>query len=219
MLAADHPLYRDDVLTGLVTREFVSNHGPLLQLFKGGDPAAHVAWLLDVYDIPPYARVTDVGCGVGGVADLMKKQRPDLRMTLLNQSAAQLAMCPDIGTKVHGDMHNLPPATDVVMVNYTLGHSDIAAFANACAFTAADSVCIYDLVPRDCDVDDLTARMAYRFHTECEIMHAFVAAGFHLARAEYPPYTADWARKVFNVDLQRLRPVAYVFMRDGIERA
>ncbi len=74
--------------------------GDVLQTAYFGSPDAHVEKLLSFSALPPGARLLDVGCGVGGVAERFAKERPDLDITLLNFSQKQLDLCPPAFRKV-----------------------------------------------------------------------------------------------------------------------
>lgn len=69
----------------------------------------------------------DVGSGFGEPARLMRKIRPDLSFTLLNNNQFQIDNTPRGFVPVHGDMHALPfdDATfDGAMFLYSICHAD-----------------------------------------------------------------------------------------------
>lgn len=122
-------MYQDDAMTRDVTEYLVSRGTRVFQphwLAEGeGD---HVSELLKRMEPPPGARILDVGCGVGGVADRMMDLRPDLEFVLLNISEAQLAMCPVEMYRVHSSFEDFAfpdQSFDVVMLCYSLGHMDL----------------------------------------------------------------------------------------------
>jgi ubiquinone/menaquinone biosynthesis C-methylase UbiE len=131
--------------------------------------------LLDYFDPPKAAKVLDVGCGVGVVADIMADIRPDLRFTLLNISGAQLAMAPADMAKVRADMHDLPfPAGsfDAVMFCYSLGHGllDKCIAEAARVLRPGGVLFIYDLATDDHEY--LIDHLGYRPHSEDEVLAA-----------------------------------------------
>lgn len=86
----------------------------------------HVRVLLDSMNPLRGAHIIDAGCGVGGVADLMRELRPDLQFTLVNLSQAQLDLCPPDLPNVLASFDDMPVesgSADIVMFNYSLCHS------------------------------------------------------------------------------------------------
>lgn len=208
--------YEDDKLIGEITRQVVKDHGDILQFHKGDDQEAHVDWLLSVYDFPTNAIVCDVGCGVGGVSRRMAEKRPDLKWVLLNRSAEQLEMCPDIGEKIHSDMHRLPENIDVIMVNYALGHSDIYEFAKACAKTRATSVVIYEPIISGTIIRyDLEVELQYVFRPFSWIKTSFERAGFSSCGFVKSPHTESKSADAYGIDLLGIRSVIMMFKRPG----
>lgn len=211
-----HPMYDDDVLTGEMTRKVVSEHGDILQFHQGDDQDAHIDWLLSVYDFPEGATICDVGCGVGGVAWRMAKKRPDLKWVLLNISAEQLKMCPDIGEKIQSDMHELPENIDVVMVNYALGHSTIRKFASACGKTKTAYVMLYEPVPdKGVDSLDLDEQLKYTFRSLLDILRIFGYAGFDTSRIVQSPHTKSASADAYGIDLYGIKSLAIRLVRFG----
>jgi ubiquinone/menaquinone biosynthesis C-methylase UbiE len=70
--------------------------------------AAHVSTLLEMMDPPQNATVLDLGCGIGGVAQLMGAERPDLRFALVNSEPLQLALADPKLLRVLADYHYVP---------------------------------------------------------------------------------------------------------------
>ena len=70
--------------------------------------AAHVSTLLEMMDAPQDATVLDLGCGIGGVAQLMAAERPDLRFALINSDPLQLALADPKMLRVLADYHHVP---------------------------------------------------------------------------------------------------------------
>ena len=70
--------------------------------------AAHVSALLAMMEPEQDATVLDLGCGIGGVAQLMGAERPDLRFALVNSEPLQLAMADPKLLRVLADYHHVP---------------------------------------------------------------------------------------------------------------
>jgi 3'-phosphoadenosine 5'-phosphosulfate sulfotransferase (PAPS reductase)/FAD synthetase len=91
------------------------------------DEAAHAKRLLDLMNPPQGAVVLDAGCGVGELARLMHRERPDLTFQLLNVSQHQLDLCPEGMERIHApyEATGLPDASvDVVLFAFSLCHAD-----------------------------------------------------------------------------------------------
>jgi ubiquinone/menaquinone biosynthesis C-methylase UbiE len=119
----------------------------------GENEREHCEWLLHELDPPKRARVLDIGCGVGGVADQMRAIRPDLRFTLLNVSPGQLALASSKHDKVCGDMEQLPfdeGEFDCALICYALGHGEAGKVIRE-AMRVAGVVLIYDVNALDRD--------------------------------------------------------------------
>lgn len=188
------PHYQDQAALQAATDTCLASGMRVLQLFRCGNEAAHVARLLELMAPPPDACVVDVGCGVGEVARLMLDARPDLGFILLNLSAYQLELCPEAMTRVQADMHDMPiidACADVVMVNYTLGYADLDKFMGEAArvLKPGGILFIYDLYPRPGFEDEACALMqekfGYRLYRAFGV-HAG-AAGFDRGDVQFPP--------------------------------
>lgn len=90
----------------------------------------HAAELLRLLALPRGARVVDLGCGTGRLAELCRRVRPDLHWTLVNVDHWQLAQAPDWAEVVASDMvaTGLPAGrADAVVVAYALGYCNPVA--------------------------------------------------------------------------------------------
>jgi phosphoadenosine phosphosulfate reductase len=90
----------------------------------------HVRALLDLMDLPKWARVVDLGSGTGEFARLAHQQRRDLNFTLVNDNPWQLEQSPTEAVTVLADMADTGLAAetyDAVVLAYALGHGDVAA--------------------------------------------------------------------------------------------
>lgn len=180
------PHYQDQAALQAATDACLASGMRVLQLFRCGDEAAHVARLLELMAPPADACVVDVGCGVGEVARLMLEARPDLGFILLNLSAYQLELCPEAMTRVQADLHDMPivdACADVVMVNYTLGYADLDRFmAQAARVLKPGGVLfIYDLTRSAAgdQPDDLMLEyFSYRVFARHVVVQSAARAGF-----------------------------------------
>src|SRR5690242_21715700 len=97
----------------------------IFQIFKlHDDPMEHVKAYLEFAQFPQYARVVDMGAGIGGMTARMKLLRPDLRFVLVNNHRYQYEMAArkiaDSDLNWFGEMTDtgLPPQyADAVMFN------------------------------------------------------------------------------------------------------
>jgi SAM-dependent methyltransferase len=215
--------YGDDVEVGRVTRTLVDHGHSILQSHKLADnDFDHVHALLDYFDPPQKARVLDVGCGVGVVADIMADIRPDLRFTLLNISGAQLEMAPADMAKVRADMHDLPFSAgsfDAVMFNYSLGHGllDQCIAEAARVLRPSGVLFIYDLETGDpaCLID----HAGYRPHSKEEVLGTGGRHGLSLDLGMSPASSAHdfidmvGAYAFVSLGFDRARPMLYRFTK------
>jgi 3'-phosphoadenosine 5'-phosphosulfate sulfotransferase (PAPS reductase)/FAD synthetase/ubiquinone/menaquinone biosynthesis C-methylase UbiE len=147
--------YSDPAVVAEVSRQLVDSGNTVLQIHRLAESQAeHVYELLKFFDPPANAHVLDVGCGVGGVAAFMAAKRPDLRFTLLNNSAEQLALCPSRFETLCADLHDIPlpdASVDATMICYALGHTELEKALEECArVTRPDGLLfIYDLIGDD----------------------------------------------------------------------
>lgn len=146
-IAQQYGLYRDDKAV-----EATGVRGILQMFLFDTDEAKHVERFLALCDFPQGSHILDCGCGTGEMDVLIQQQRPDLRLTLLNKSMAQLRCCP-CNDRIVGDMQTLPFADascDGMLLCYTLGYGAIGAMFSEAArilrpggqLALADMVCI-----------------------------------------------------------------------------
>jgi len=216
--------YRDDTFVGEVTAALAAEGQRILQIFRfSEDDAEHVAALAMLARFPVSAHVLDIGCGVGAVAEIMCALRPDLRFTLQNCSATQLALCPDF-PKIHGDMAAIdaPDCTfDGVMVNYAMGHPRLQPFFHEAAriLRRGGVFFAYDLAAPD--TREFVEALGYVSYAPDDVIHAARAAGFaetesaNLPQAGMCNYwrTARVATPEQASIAAKATPVAYRFIR------
>ena len=126
---AGHPLYGDDRTVAAVTDWLLSKGHSILQLFLlAPNEREHSLMVLERVNAPHGASVLSLGCGVGGMERYWVDAMPNIEVTLVNQSMAQLARCVCPGARVLADMRDGPslPGSgyDVVVLGYSLHHVD-----------------------------------------------------------------------------------------------
>lgn len=187
-------LYENDFKVGALTREAFERTGSrLLQIHRFGHSITdepHVEKLLKIFDPKLGQRIADVGCGVGRLAELMQKRRPDLDFILINISLAQLAMCPLEFERRMGTAEKLPLARGAVgalMATYVLGHVDLGQFVDECrrVLNPGSPVYVYDIFKEDPAQDcRLATDLGYAERTVDEMEQAFAAEGFKARTAQ-----------------------------------
>ena len=152
--------YPDPAMVAQVTRQLVDAGNTVFQIHRLAESQSdHVGELLSFFEPGKGASILDVGCGVGGVADLMSKSRPDLQFTLLNNSAEQLAICPPQFKTICADAHDMPvpsESLDAVMICYAIGHMDIERALKECSRVTKKGgmLYLYDLTADECRLID-----------------------------------------------------------------
>jgi ubiquinone/menaquinone biosynthesis C-methylase UbiE len=199
--------YADDEDVGRRTAEIVGSGHGILQIHRlATDDETHVHELLAYFDPPPGARVLDAGCGVGRVAELMARERPDLEFVLLNISRAQLDMCPADFERVCGSFEDVPlpgGSVDAVMFLYSLGHGRLSLCLGEAArlLRSGGVLFVYDLTTGDSRT--LIETLGYKAHARGDVESLADAAEFDLS------FMADRYAEIFA----GVRPILYRFIR------
>ncbi len=173
--------YGDDDDVKRRTIDVIEKGHAILQIHRlAPTDEGHVQALLAAFDIPRGASVLDCGCGVGAVAIHMYEERPDLKITLLNISQAQLDLCPHWFPAIAANFHDIPTADetfDAVMYGYSIGHGLIDnVLREAARVTKRGGVVfIYDLAADDSRA--LIASMGYKAHPFSRVLEAAASAG------------------------------------------
>lgn len=187
--------YGDDAEVGRITRDLVAAGHRLFQIHRLADTdAEHVAALLALADLPIGAAVLDAGCGVGSVAEMMASQRPDLSITLLNVSRAQLEMCPEGFPQIEASFHEVPvPAGsfDAVLFLYSLGHGRLhKALSEAARILRPGGVVfIYDLMTPA--PERVASTLGYVPHSAGNVLEAAASCGLAVTSAAIPQTNVD----------------------------
>jgi ubiquinone/menaquinone biosynthesis C-methylase UbiE len=182
-------IYENDIEVRQLTREAIAaTNSRLLQIhrFSAWDDL-HAKILLEIFNPKPHAKIADVGCGVGELAELMSIQRPDLQFTLINRSSAQLNMCPPGFKTVKCMAEHMPfgdDELDVVMCAYVLGHLAIQEFLSECdrVLDSEGRICIYDIF-KDGDPTRYGFDLGYEEYDQDEMIAYFEAYGFKFSHS------------------------------------
>lgn len=196
----EHPLYEDEVLVESVTREHLDAGRTVFQLWMTRPTEQeHSVQVLDMVAPPHRAHVLSLGCGIAGMEAHWQDERPDMRFTLVNQSAVQLDLAQCSGHSVTRHCCDLmayqPPAGrrfDVVILAYVLGHVnavDALAHAKACCGQGGMVLVL--------DVFDASSGFIRTLQYDAPDSHVMTFAGFK--RANVPgwhmsPFIAEDAR-------------------------
>lgn len=121
-------VYGDDVVVGTVTDWLQEQGCTVFQTFMlDPDEGVHSRMVLERTHIPERGRVISLGCGIGGMERYWTEVRPDIEVTLVNASMAQLARCVCPGPRVLADMTDGPSLPglggyDLAVMAYSLHH-------------------------------------------------------------------------------------------------
>jgi ubiquinone/menaquinone biosynthesis C-methylase UbiE len=213
--------YGDDSKVGDITRETLRRGHAVLEIHRlGRSDLEHVSALLDHMRPKHGARLLDVGCGVGAVAQHMRSLRPDLAITLLNVSPSQLALCPASFPRVAGCMMDLPFARgqfDVLAYLYSLGHGLVDATLKEAArlLEPGGSVFIYDIAAAD--TAPLIELVGYVAHPVERVLRAARRWGFDLAFFDIPATSTEAFAELVGPQMMSffagVLPVLYRFTR------
>lgn len=181
-------VYDNDSVTREFTLNIIEKYGGIFHIYRlSDDDINHVEELLWLMQIPLNAKVLDSGCGVGCVAQLMMKIRPDLEITLLNVSKAQLDLCPLDFSLIHSSFEKTPcldETFDVVMFLYSIGHGELSVILKEAnrILKKRGIVFIYDLI-QDKD-NSLDATLGYKTHKKESFEERAIEAGFSINHSE-----------------------------------
>ena len=156
----------------------------------------HARALLDLLDLPAGARVVDLGCGTGRLAELCANVRPDLVWTLVNTDAWQLEQASQWGTPVLRDMTDtaLPgEAFDAVVVAYALGYCNPVLVLREASrlLRPGGKLVLHELYSDDARVQQLGVdALNFRVHAARDIGLLAQIGGFDLADARTDTFQA-----------------------------
>lgn len=192
------------------TEHLVGQGVSVLQIHRFADTEAdHVARLERWAEIPAYSLVADLGCGVGGVARLMKHLRPDLYFTLVNQSAKQLGYCPSGMELIEGDfcttLENRPEHYDAAMFLFSIGHADHKeALKAAHQLLMKDGILfIYDMIRVSGD-NKAMEEVQYSVLEKDEIEALFRSTGFKIDFFMQPEDDGQYGEAMLGADFKRV---------------
>ena len=180
----DHPAYGDEVLVARVTDDLLAQGRTVYQMFLlDPDERLHAQAVLAHVFVPIDGRVLSLGCGVGGMERYWVDAMPNIEVTLVNQSMAQLARCVCPGARVLADMRDGPslPGSgyDVVVLGYSLHHVDDVPAMLAVAYSMlrpGGTLLVLDV----CD-----GSPAYEQAVQYRTLHAGVLAHCGLVRLDH----------------------------------
>lgn len=128
----DHPAYGNEETVAVVTDYLLDQGCTVFQLFMlDPDERLHALAVLQHVFLPIDGYVLSLGCGVGGMERYWVDAMPNIEVSLVNGSMAQLARCVCPGPRFLADMRD--PVTlpmrrqggyDLVVLGYSLHHCD-----------------------------------------------------------------------------------------------
>lgn len=186
--------YHDDAVIAAITQHITGRGHRLFQIYRSSaDDAEHVANLLDVFKLPIGARVLDLACGIGAMAELIHQQLPDLDITLQNVSGSQLALCGDRFEKIHCDFHAVPApdaSFDAVILCYALGHSRLHELTREISrLLRPGGVAAFFDIFTSTYAPAVTDQLGYVAYSPVRLVEEMELAGFRMtdSRNEYHP--------------------------------
>lgn len=185
----------------------------------------HVRELLLMMNPPEGAMIADIGSGVGEVAVLMEKERPDIDFLLVNNNKWQHENSAG-GQRIFADMHETGITEgfcDVVMMNYSLGYAELGRMFKEASrmLKAGGTLFIWDFVGPSELMEEL---LLYKTHTLEEFAGAACDAGFEYSACWVPPVTykahfdqlSDEASQVLLSQIwTEVQPAAFKFKKRG----
>lgn len=183
------------------TKSFVEAGHRIFQIYRFADSEdAHCDRLLKWADPPVGASILDVGCGVGAQADYWLAARPDLSITGINLSTAQLAYASI--PCCHGDMEQLPYSDgsfDMVTYCFSIGHADVSTTLLEAyrVLRPGGTIFIYDMARVAGDNQSLH-EMAYEVNPRLWMDARLSYAGFRQDWYMEPYDSGSYGRSLFG---------------------
>lgn len=183
--------YTSSELIAVATAAALAGGHELLQLHRLADSdRAHVARLLEMFDLPPGATISDLGSGIGAVARYVRELRPDVTVIQVNVNVDQIAKAE--GDRVLGDFEQLPFAADSLdgaMLLYALGHGDRDVVLGECVrvLKPGGRVLLWDLIARNQAAQEgMLAALHYDTPVADQFLVTISRAGLRIRRFEVP---------------------------------
>lgn len=216
-LGRQYSLYHDDAAV-----EAAHVRGILQMFLFAPDEKGHVDTFLTMCNFPSDAHVLDCGCGTGDMASLIRHQRPDVRLTLLNTSMAQLRCC-GTHTLVAGDMHALPfPAAsfDAMLLCYALGYGaiDLVLSEAARVLKPSGTLVVTDMVAEYGNAEAILLLLGYKCYTCSRLLNSAHRHGLFVCHESavpilHPMVSSLWPEEDYQELFRDIVPKMIIFTR------
>jgi len=144
---------------------------------------AHVSRLERWAELPLYSKVIDMGCGVGEVARIFNRLRPDLTFCLVNLSQVQLGYADPMHRRHCCDYCNVPEpdgSFDAAFFLFSIGHEAArpALSETARLLRVGGVLFIYDMVRVSGDNETMRGLIEYEVNSRQAMEAAAQKCGF-----------------------------------------
>ena len=202
------------------TKIMVANGHFILQAHRfADDDVSHAVRLMNWAELPPSARVIDLGCGTGAIPFIWSQMRPDCEFTLVNISQYQLDCCQDFGIKINCSMEDVPVddgVFDAATCCFAIGHTDhqTSLYEMARIVRRGGVVFIYDMVPDAADVShlsDLNYSVVSRSDMERMAKKAGLVLDFYMEPQNKGCLIEDQFREAYSRYFADVKPAIWRF--------
>ena len=202
------------------TKLMVANGHFILQAHRfAKDDVSHAVRLLNWAELPPSARVVDLGCGTGAIPFIWSQMRPDCEFTLVNISQYQLDCCPDFGVKINAPMETVPVddgVFDAATCCFAIGHTEHdETFAEMARIVRRGGVVfVYDMVRDSRDghcLEDLNYTVISRSEMEQKAADAGLILDFYMEPVHQGCMIEDQFQEAYNRYFKLVKPAIWRF--------